>query len=400
MPSRPLRILHIINSLDPREGGTVECVRQIGRSIAQRGHQVEVAVCKDAPGAPWLESFPLKAYPLGPGIGTYSYSPRLRNWLAKNGPTYDAWIVNGLWQYQGFGASRMATALRIPYFVYPHGMLDPWNRKANPIKYLKKFFYWLLVERVTLERANGLVFTSQEESQLAQHYFPTANWKTLVVGNGVADPPHISAENQVAFRSSFGLEDVNRIWLFLSRIHPKKGIDNLLRAFAALPPAASSVVLVIAGDGDPAYVAELKKLAADLHVEAKVRWVGPLYGDDKWQAFSAAELFVLPSHQENFGIVVAEALAVGTPVCTTTGVNIHGIVTRYEAGLVCNDDEAALKKALAHWLALSAREIEVFSRNARRCYEEQFQVGTASGRLLSALETAVASTRLAMGVAN
>jgi glycosyltransferase involved in cell wall biosynthesis len=131
-----------------------------------------------------------------------------------------------------------------------------------------------------------------------------------------------------------------------------------------------------------------------------VRWVGPLYDDDKWQAFSAAELFVLPSHQENFGIVVAVALAVGTPDCTTTGVNTHGIETRYKAGLVCNDEEAALNKTLARGLALSAGEMEILSRNARRCYEEQFQVSTASGRLLSALETAVANARLAMGVVN
>ena len=124
MTGETLRILHVINSLDPREGGTVECVRQIGGSLSRAGHAVEVAVCRDLPDADWLGSFPLKSYPLGPGVGKYSYTPRLRRWLREHGLNYDAWIINGLWQYQGLGASRVAKELGIPYFVYPHGMLD------------------------------------------------------------------------------------------------------------------------------------------------------------------------------------------------------------------------------------------------------------------------------------
>ena len=384
MTGSTLRILHIINSLDPRHGGTVECVRQIGGSIASRGHTVEVAVCDDLPESTWLKTFPLKSYPLGPGLGKYAYTTRLREWLREHGGDYDAWIINGLWQYQGYGASRVATELRIPYFVYPHGMLDPWNRRAHPFKYIKKLMYWLAAERSTLENASGLVFTSAEEAVLAQRYFPSSNWSQIVVGNGIAEPPPVSEAEVAAFREVYRIAPDEKVMLFLSRIHPKKGIDLLLRAFAR-PSLYSRFVLVIAGTGEEAHVLALKNLARELRVEERVRWVGHLEGQAKWSAFRAADLFVLPSHQENFGIAVAEALAAGTPVCTTTSVNTHTFISQYRAGLVCRDEESDLARALERWQNLGHEEVLEVRRRARRCFEQNFRVDVASGRLLEAI---------------
>jgi glycosyltransferase involved in cell wall biosynthesis len=384
-----LRILQVINSLDPKLGGTVEFVRQIGTAIAQAGHTVEVAVCGDEPDAAWLQEFPLKAHALGPAIGGYAYSTKFKNWLKSHGRTYDAWIINGLWQYHALGASSVARVIGIPYFVYPHGMLDPWNRRAHPFKYLKKVLYWLLFERATLESASGVLFTSQEEARLARGYLPSTHWSCHTIGNGIGEPPQVATEHVSSFRAKHGLSEEDRVLLFLSRIHPKKGVDLLLRAFTAL--SKDRFTLVIAGEGSTSYVAGLKSIARDLGIESRIRWVGHLEGQAKWAAFTACECFVLPSHQENFGIAVVEALSTGTPVCTTTAVNIHEHITEYAAGFVCRDDQKALAEALVRWQNTSVSDVNVMKCNARRCYEDNFQLAGVTERLLRLISVAASS---------
>jgi glycosyltransferase involved in cell wall biosynthesis len=391
MPQKRLRILHVINSLEPTEGGTVECVRQIGTAVSSRGHTVEVAVCRDTRSAEWIASFPLKVYALGPAYGRYAYTPKLKPWLMQNGRNYDAWVINGLWQYQGLGASRAARRLGVPYFVYPHGMMDPWNRRATPLRYAKKFLYWLLAERYTMENARALVFTSTAESILAKHYFPISRWNSVVTGNGISIPPPVGPGAVAAFRSKYLPQGPGKLMLFLSRIHPKKGIEDLLRALAGRKSERRSDVLVIAGDGDPAYVANLKSMGSQLGLDRRVFWAGALYGSEKWTAFRAADLFVLPSHQENFGIVIAEAMACGKPVLTTTGVNIHRTITDSDAGFVCADSQSGIASGLEWWDALSDKQIAAHGRNAIACFLQNFEVMAASGKLLAAIGNAVAN---------
>ena len=276
-------------------------------------------------------------------------------------------------------------------------MLDPWNRRASPAKYLKKLLYWLLAERLTLENATAVVFTSQEESVLARRYFPVHRWKELVVGNGVSEPPLLANDHKASFRLLHAIPEGKKVMLFLSRVHPKKGIEILLRAFASLPSMHAQTMLVIAGNGDKGYIDSLVRLTRALGLADFVRWVGPLYDERKWEAFSVADLFVLPSHQENFGIVVAEALAMGKPVCTTTSVNIHSLIEDYSAGIICRDTERDLTAALVKWDGMSSKEIASLRLNARRCFEEQFRVGDAADLLVQAMQRAVAQAGNAKG---
>lgn len=387
--SAALRILQLINSLDPRQGGTVECVRQIGTSLRGEGHCVEVVVCGDPPDRNWLNSFPLKVHALGPGYGKYAYTPRLKKWLLDHGREYDAWIINGLWHYQGLSASRMAASLGIPYFVYAHGMLDPWSRRATPVKYIKKLLYWIFFERQTARNANAVVFTTPDEAVLARRYFPMWSWRELVVGNGIAEPPPRPQDAAAAFRSNLSIPGERRIVLFLSRIHPKKGIDLLLHAFADSSVLRQDCQLVIAGDGERAHVDEVHALARRLGLDQSVSLPGALYGHSKWQAFYACDVFALPSHQENFGIAVVEAMAAGAPIITTTAVNIHSTVDAYGAGIICRDDKDDVRTALERWHGLDMNALTSMRRNARRCYEEQYRIDVASHKLLSAMQTAI-----------
>jgi glycosyltransferase involved in cell wall biosynthesis len=203
----------------------------------------------------------------------------------------------------------------------------------------------------------------------------------------------LSPGHHAAFRAEHSIPADRKILLFLSRLHPKKGIDQLLRAFASLRSLHGSAVLVIAGDGEAGYVQSLKRMGSDLGLASLIRWTGPLYDMRKWVAFSSADLFVLPSHQENFGIVIAEALAVGTPVCTTTAVNTHELIERYGAGIVCNDGEDDLVRALEQWQAMDAGMLAKMRDNARSCFERELRIDGASQRLLEAIEKAVAARK-------
>jgi len=135
-----MRILHIISSVNPEGGGIIECRRQEGEVLTRAGHTVEF-VSVDAPNAPWVTAFPLKTHALGPAKMGYAYSPRLVSWLRANASGYDSVIVNGLWQFPAFAAWLALRRSGQPYYVTPHGMLDPWFKRTFPLKHLKKLLY-------------------------------------------------------------------------------------------------------------------------------------------------------------------------------------------------------------------------------------------------------------------
>jgi glycosyltransferase involved in cell wall biosynthesis len=394
-----LRILHLINSLHPREGGTAECVRQLGGAMAAAGHFAAVAVCADAPGEAWLEGFPIEVHAFGPALGRFAFTPRLGPWLRRNGAGYDAWIVHGLWQYQGFGATRIARSMGIPYFVYAHGALDPWQKPLKPFKHVKKLAYWLLTERSRLANAAGVVFTVEEERRSARSCFPFSRFHDVVAGLGIAEPAPVPEGDACSFRALHGIAKERDLLLFLGRVHPKKAIDRLLRALASLPGGDARPVLAIAGPGEAAYVESLRALVRDLRIEGLVMWIGPVYGDEKWRALRAADLFVLPSRHENFGFAVVEALAMGLPACTSRGVNIHRVVERHGAGMACGDAPEEIAAALARWSAMGEAARRALRENARRCYEAEFRAAPACDRLIAALREALPESRRARAIA-
>ena len=378
-----MRILHLISTLNPEFGGPVEAIKQLGLSFARRGVQAEIAICKDQPGDSWLAKFPLPTHALGPARGYYGYTPRLRPWLERHGREYDLWVLNGLWQFQTYGAAKVAWRLGQPYFVYSHGMLDPWSRRAHPLKFLKKLAYWLPFERRVLARARALCFTAQEEARLAATYFGSAPWKPFVPGAGVAPPPIPDDAAVAKFIERFPALRGKRIWTFLGRLHEKKALDIVLLAFARVAASVPDVHLVIAGMGDPAYVASLVKLAERLEITSRVSFVGPVYHEEKWACFKVSELFVLPSHQENFGIAVAEALAMRVPVCISDQINIWREIDDDKAGLVCHDTLESFEKCLRCWIALNEDERRAYGERALECYDRHFRVDEVTNRLLA-----------------
>ena len=216
---------------------------------------------------------------------------------------------HGLWQPEHARLARECAARKIPFVVSPHGMLEPWAWRH---KWWKKWPYFHVVEKAYLLRATAVLATCEAEARRLRERLPGAVVESVPLGmTGNARP------NYAAARDALGWAPEERVLLFLSRLHEKKGLDLLLRALADMP-WPSPARLVIVGGGEPGYVTKLNDLARRLASRLPpIEWIGEIWGGARWKFFQGADLFCLPSHSENFGLAVLEACQVGTPALTT-----------------------------------------------------------------------------------
>ncbi len=337
------------------------------------GHEGDL-VSLDSPDADFVADYPGKVIATGPSKSSYGYNERLVPWLKAHAGDYDAVIVNGLWQYVGFAAWRALHGSSTPYFVYSHGMLDPWFKHRYPLKHLKKWLYWPWGEYRVLRDASAVLFTCEEERLLARQSFWLYRCREVVGSYGTTVPPQDANALSEAFLSSFPELRQKRLLLFLGRIHEKKGCDLLIEAFARTAADAPDVQLVMAGPGDEALTRQLQSRAASLGIASRISWTGMLSGDLKWGAFHACEVFCLPSHQENFGIAVAEALACSRPVLISDKVNIWREIAADQAGFVESDTLDGTISLLRRWLDATPAELAAMRAAALRCFDNRFQM--------------------------
>lgn len=385
-----MRILHVIPSLNPAGGGPAEAVTRLGIEYRRQGADVEV-VTLDDPQAEWVKTFPLPCHAIGPGLFKYSYTRRLVPWLRTHAPRFDLVVVNGVWQYTSFASWRALRGTKTPYVVFTHGMLDPWFKRRYPLKHIKKWLYWPWAEYRVLRDAKAVLFTSEEERRLARDSFWLYRCNELVINYGTAAPPADDGLSHERFRRAFPSVGDKRIILFLGRIHEKKGCELLIRAFGSRlresPDLQRSWQLVFAGpDSTVAYRRSLERLISKTCPEGSVTWTGLLTGDSKWGAFRAADVFALTSHQENFGIAVAEALACGLPVLLSNQVNIWREIEEDRAGFVENDDDAGARALLQRWMVLDEAARDVMRANASQCFAARFDVRNTSVKLTATLQ--------------
>ncbi len=382
-----MKILHLTNSLNPAYGGPAACIRALAPALAAIGHASEI-VALDAPGADFLAGYPATVHALGPVKSGFGYSARFEPWLKAQAARFDAVIVHGLWQHPGVAALRQLTAPGMPpYFVFTHGMLDPWFKRQYPLKHYLKIGYWMLFERRVLREAAAVLFTCEEERRLARPTFPAAAYRERVVTFGTtAPPPEPEAQRDALFQAHPELRH-RPYWLFLGRIHLKKGVDLLIDAYSTIAAGDASLPrLVIAGPcDDPDYLARLQASAAASCPPYSVLWPGMLTGAVKWGALRVAEAFVLPSHQENFGIAAAEALACGTPVLLSNQVNIHREIAEDGAGLVEPDTADGTLALLRRWRGLNPEARRAMRAAAMRTFGNRYEIGAVARSLATAL---------------
>ncbi len=381
-----MKLLYVIPSLEPEAGGTAEMVKIIGKAQQDLGHTVEV-LSLDTPGSAWLIESPLPVHALGRGRLKYGYNPKLREWLLAHAAEYDAVIVNGLWQYTSFGTWSALREKGLPYYVFTHGMLDPWFKETYPLKHLKKWLYWPWTDYRVLRDARAVFFTSEQERVLARRSFWLYRCVEEVVPLGTMPPPGDGALQKAGFLGKYPELAGKRIVLFLGRIHVKKGCDLLIKAFGALAGLEGGAHLVLAGPcADAAYLEELRRLAARECPPGSVTWTGMLSGDMKWGALRSAEVFALPSHNENFGMSVSESISCGTPVLISNKVNIFEEIERDGAGFVENDDLEGARRLLARWFALPPLERAAMREAASRCFSARFEAHGAAQRLIERIQ--------------
>ncbi|HSI61479.1 MAG TPA: glycosyltransferase [Candidatus Saccharimonadia bacterium] len=382
-----MRVLHVIPSLDKRDGGPSLALPLMARSLAMQGVSVDVATTLSVgdaqqQGITFGEPVPREGFTVRyfkRQMHFYKVSMPLWTWLRDHVQDYDLVHNHALFSFAPIAGARAARKNAVPYVMRPLGLLNTWGME-NRRRWIKAISF-RLIERPALEHAAAIHYTSTAEQHEADRL--QLNGKPHVVPLGIDLGP-LQRDSSQQFLNRFPQARGRRIVLFLSRLDPKKGVELLLKAFANVTQDDHNAILVIAGQGKPSYETGLQNLAASLQLEKDVLWTGFLDGDDKYAALAAADVFVLPSHSENFGIALVEALAAGKACIATDGVAVADDMRQGDAGLVipCND-VPALTAAMNQLLTDDALRSRL-GGNATRLAAERFSL-EASGAALAKL---------------
>jgi|LakMenEpi03Aug12_release.lakeMendotaPanAssembly.Ray.scaffolds.fasta_scaffold00945_51 glycosyltransferase involved in cell wall biosynthesis len=355
-----MKILHVIPSISRRRGGPSVAALEMVAALRDRGVDARILTTNDdGPGllqelpiGTWSnwEGVPVLAFsrwspPLKP-LREFAISLAFNRWLAAHLKDFDLLHAHAIFSWPSTSAMAQARRAGVPYALSTIGQLCRWSLGHHS---LRKRLLLHLIERRNLEGAASLHFTTSSEQEEASDLgLPTPSF-VLPLGvhlPGQAIPVGHKQADQHARKAPCR-------FLFLSRLHPKKQLENLLDALALLrgrQPNASWL-LQIAGDGDPSYLSSLRQRARRLQIDEHLQWLGYVEGERKWHTLDAADWFVLPSASENFGIAAIEALAAGTPVILSTGVAVAEAITAAEAGRLCDPEPYALSLVLEESLA-------------------------------------------------
>jgi glycosyltransferase involved in cell wall biosynthesis len=391
----PLRVLHVIPAIAPRYGGPSRAVFAMCRALRRAGVDVEVAAT-DADGPHRLER-PVEAEAPAPAVPVrlfarqwseaFKYSRPLASWLDGHVREFDVVHVHAVFSHASLAAARACRRQGVPYVVRPLGSLDPWSLTRGRLG--KRLLWHAGVARM-LRAAAAIHYTTAEERRLAEAALHLGRGAvvTLGVDDELFEP--LSTSGEPVGSDLTPAEPPYA--LFLGRLHPKKGLELLLAAFAALSPAdRGRWRLVVAGDGEPSYVARVRETAAHLEPTGRIDFRGWLDGGERLAVLRQASLFVLPSFQENFGLGVAEALAAGVPVVVSDRVNLAPLIARAGAGWIVPPEAGALQAALAAALAAPC-ERATRGRAGTRLARERFSWDEAA-RQLAALYREVGARR-------
>lgn len=373
-----MRILHVISTLAPSSGGTTEVVKGLATAQAEAGHEITVCTTNSSGthtektlSNSYIESlFPasvsLRIFPVL--ISPMLYSPAMGRWIRNSIHEFDIVHVHTLYRYPPTYAAYQARLQNIPYIICPHGSLDPFLYSKSTKSVALKRIYEKLFDLPNLNRADAIHFTAEEE-RLRVSYLGLRS-PSFVVPNGIDWDRYKVLPVRGSLRKKWGLLD-QRVVLFLGRLHFKKGLDLLIEGFDLVQQRMSDVHLVIAGPENDEYADKVRSWVKQRNIEDKVHFVGPLAGADVVQAYVDADLFVLPSYTENFGLTVAEAMASELPVVISNQVNIHDEVRAAGAGIVIKCEANELASAIRTMLTdpTSPRN---FGVAGRKLVEEKF----------------------------
>lgn len=351
-----MKIIHFIAGIDKKEGGTSEYMRLLSSELK---NHIEIIVATGvSPNPIEIAGVKIKFFE----TSVTRWFPLLKEFklfLLAEKP--DIVHINGIWSPQNWGFQKVAQELGIKVILSPHGMLEPWILAQNP---WKKKLGLFLYQNIAIQRAVCLHATAQMEADNIRNL----GFKTpiFIIPNGI----DLSDIKEV--KEYYGTKKM----VFLSRIHPKKGIELLLEAWRNSNTEAWT--LEIAGNGDENYIQKLIRSAADIK---NVIFVGAKYGEDKWDFLRSADVLILPTHSENFGIVIAEALAVGVPVITTQGTPWQDLEIN-QCGWWINLSVEVLQKTIEKVTYTSSKTLEKMGNQGRKLVAEKYEIKVVTNEIL------------------
>jgi glycosyltransferase involved in cell wall biosynthesis len=334
-----MRVLHVIPSVSERSGGPATAIIPMCRALMQQGVEVLLITTDsdlrdyEKPDGPVSEykGVPAMFFPSQLGR-SFKYSRPLSSWLSANIQNFGLAHIHAVFNHSSVAAAHLCRRAGVPYIVRPLGTLEPWSVKQ---KSLRKRLFWEISGKAMLRRAAAVHYTTESERVSTEALFGLNHGRVIALGI-----------ETTSSRPGAPLA-VDPYVLVLSRLHPKKGLDVLIDAFQSLVRKSEFAHwrLVIAGDGPTDYVSKLKAKAS-----SQVVFTGWLDGEKKDAALRGASLLALPSHQENFGLCVMEALSHSVPVLVSPNVNLASEITAANAGWISAIDRDALTAKLAEAL--------------------------------------------------
>lgn len=351
-----MRIVHYLKWMRLTDGGTVRAVLDWCEALATRGHEVTLLTADDMDvPTPWknggvglprvikleLRDLIKGAVREGAPDTPLQFLTRQSLAIAKTEIEQANCVhLHGVWATSNLQLASLANKLRVPYIVSPHGMLDDWSTSQSA---LKKRLHLVLFGGRMLRRAGAVLCTAEGEANQAKAHFDPNKSRVLPLLFDIT-PFQKPADPKPAIQM-FNFEPERHRVLFLSRLSPKKGADRLLRAAALLKDINADFIFAGPADSDE-YETSLKNLAHQLKIEGAVRFLGMVRGDDKLSLFRAADVFVLPTSQENWGFVILEAMASGVPVITTKGVDVWPELQASGGAKIVEKDTEALARSI------------------------------------------------------
>lgn len=356
------RILHVVNRLDDRQGGALVAAMEIANAHVARGHQVSlIGTSHPSDARTSLSSLDSRVVvhtvPRGRIMGRFNGSNELRRSLRQHFNAHDVVHVHSLWGLPSIMSAFFARRSRVRLIVSPHGSLDPYDLQKH--RSAKRLLGPVLV-RPVLQQADLVLCTSSRESRELETY--GVRTRNSVLPLPVADPPS-QARHDGSIRQRYGIPATAPLLLFLGRLDRKKGLPVTLEAFRIL--GNPQAYLLIAGEGTPGFESQIKRMVPE-SLRERVVFTGWLSGESKWSALRGADLLVLLSDNENFGISVVEAIKSGLPALLTDDVYIAGDLAEAGAARICSQDAAVAAAALESLLSHPAG-LEGMAQAAREC---------------------------------
>lgn len=383
-----MKVLHITPSYFPafKYGGPIQSVHLLNKELIKNGVDVDVITTnaglensKEIKLNEWNNIDDVKVrYFKYHGYEHFNFSPGLFFEISRRVKLYDLIHITAVWNFPVLVAGLLSILHKKPFIISPRGSLykESFDLKS---KYLKKLNYSLITKHI-IKKVTALHFTTNDEKEKVVSYLRLTN-SNFIIPNGINLEEYEKLPEKGFFKNKYNIPKNKKYILFLGRINRKKGFDILINSMSLLNKKHDDLMLVIAGPDNDNYKIKIKKMLSDFGISNKSIFVDTLVGTEKNAAYVDAELFVLPSYSENFGMAVIESLACGTPVVISENVAIHDDIKNYDAGVVTKTDVNSICNAIE--LIMNNKEKkDNFIKNGKRLVNQCYNIKEVSKEMI------------------